>query len=92
MTAAVQRECAARAKDKATALNKSELKSVAAWLCSGDPVFFLRGIQADGGEDRDGFVCEGEALWKYYAADLPGDDLECVAVYYDSDTKAHALE
>jgi hypothetical protein len=92
MHAAVKQECAAQAKGKPSTLSKAELKPASAWLCSGDPIYFLRGVSADGEEGADGFVCEGEASSKYYAADIVADDLGCVAVYYDSDKKTHSFE
>jgi hypothetical protein len=83
MLAGVRRECAAQKKDK---------PSFPAWLCSGDPIYFLRGVQDDGAEDDEGVACEGEPHSKYYAADIVQDDLGCVAVYYDSEHRRHSLE
>jgi hypothetical protein len=92
MAAAVQLECVAHKKGKPSALDEAELKSAAPWLCSGDPLYFLRGVRADGGENEDGVACAGDPAYKYYAADIVTDDESCVAVYYDTDRKVHSLQ
>jgi hypothetical protein len=95
MRTAVERECAARAKGKPSAFDEKETKSAARWLCSGGPVYFVRGVLPSGDEEEYGLVCEGEPEAKYYARDSfhfdEESELKCVSVSYDGEKKTHAL-
>lgn len=70
MEAAVKRECAAKAANTESVLNKSRFKAVAEWLCSGGPLYFVRSVSPQGEKGEDGYVCSGRAEWKYYPADM----------------------
>jgi hypothetical protein len=95
MRAAVQRECTARAKGQPSAFDQKEMKVAAEWLCSGNPIHFVRGVMASGYEKDDGYVCKGEADAKYFPGDSfdyeEGFESECVSVRYDPEKKMHRL-
>jgi len=95
MRAAVQRECAARAKGKPSAFDEKEMKPAVEWLCSGGPIHFVRGVLPSGLEEEEGYACKGEAEVKYYSRDSfsyeDGFESKCVSVSYDEETKTHKL-
>jgi hypothetical protein len=95
MRAAVERECAARAKGKPSAFDEKETKSAAKWLCSGGPIYFVRGVLQSGDEEEHGFVCEGETDAKYYSRDSfdfnEESEPKCLSVSYDAEKKTHTL-
>lgn len=92
MEAAVRRECAAKSASKQAVLSKPRFKAVAEWLCSGGPLYFVRSVSPQGEQGEDGYVCKGEAEWKYYPTDMFDDDEECTVAWYDSEHKKHTLE
>lgn len=95
MRAAVKRACEARAKGKPSPFDEKEMKAAAGWLCSGGPVYFVRGVMPSGYEEENGYACEGEADVKYYARESfdyeEGSERTCVAVLYDEERKTHSL-
>jgi hypothetical protein len=92
MGTAVRRECAAKSASQEAVLSQPRFKAVAQWLCSGGPLYFVRSVSPQGAEGEDGYVCKGEAEWKYYPADMFVDNEECTVVWYDTEHKKHTLE
>ena len=91
MQAAVERVCAARLEGRASILDDVKGEGVAAWLCSGDPIHFLRGVSRGGERTNDGFVCAGAAEWKYYPSGIYDESGQCIAVWYVSKKERHSV-
>jgi hypothetical protein len=65
---------------------------VQSWLCSGEPLRFVRGVYVNGHKKQNGYVCLAESLGdlKFYPAEMI-DESQCLVVCYN-DSKRHFID
>ena len=68
------------------------------WLCSGEPLFFVRDVYVTGDRTQIGYVCEGTDTLKYHTPDEFGaNELgrrydRCAFLWYNARTRTHFVE
>ena len=94
MRKAVKLVCSGLSVSKEAAQASEELVAAASWLCRGDSLNYLRGVNLYGFKAMTGFICNSEGVstdLKYYLEDMFSENPDCVWVGYDAQKKAHIL-
>lgn len=65
---------------------------VPGWLCSGQPLRFVRGVYVTGTKQQKGYVCLEENIGglKFFAPDMI--EADCINVCYDQESKRHFID